>query len=165
VSRRVLPLLLAIVVAGCAVVSPRQTLAVDPDGTVVFSEGRKDICLAVEDGDGERIGEVCDVHIDPLTMGEAALFHLDDRVVLVAVLPLEVVEVRVEGPGDGTVQVLERIESDITTGFAVTELDPDTGPVELVGIDADDGIVDRSPPIELPPPGEVTAVRTGATDG
>lgn len=163
--RRVLPLLLTFALAGCAVITPRQTLEAYPDGTVVFAEGRKDVCLAVEDGDGERLGEVCDVRIDPLRMGEVALFHVPDRVVLVAVLPLDVVEVRVEVPGEGIEQVLERIESDITTGFAVAELDPDTGPIELVGIDADNGLVGRSRPIEVPAPGSAKGARSVGAGG
>lgn len=152
---------LALGASGCAVVSPRQTLAVLDDGTVAYAEGRKDVCLAVEDADGQELSRVCDVIIDPLQVGETALFHTGGRVVAIAVLPLDVAELRVQAEG-GLVEVVEPIESDITTGFAVLELDPALGAVTLVGVDANGGLVDESDPIELPPSGETSHASLGS---
>lgn len=145
---------LALVASGCAVVTPRQTLAVLDDGTVAYAEGRKDVCLAIERDDGVELSRVCDVEIDPLEVGEAALFHHADRVIVVAVLPLDVTELRIQTDDAGIAEVVEAIESDITTGFAVVELDESLGTVTLVGVDADGGLVDESEPIELPVAGQ-----------
>jgi hypothetical protein len=140
--------LLAVLLAGCAIVEPRQTLEVLDDGSVAFLRGRGDVCLAVEDAAGEVVSEVCGVRPDPLEMGEAAVLPLGDRDLLLAVVPGDVTDVEVRA-GDDPVAVVEVIPSDLTSGIALAELDPSLGSVTLIGRAADGTVVGTSDPVPL----------------
>lgn len=141
--------LLALGAGGCALVEPRQTLEVLDDGTVAFLHGRGEVCLAAEDDAGRLLAEVCGVRPDPLEMGEAGVLPLPGRHLLLAVVPGDVTEVEVTADGD-PVAVVAVTPSDLTTGIALLEVDPETGPVTLVGRDADGVVIGTTDPVPLP---------------
>lgn len=124
---------LAAALPGCGLLDARQTLVHLEDGRTLFAEGRRDICLRIESADGEIVDEECDLAEDALGMSEHTLFDLPDGRLLVGVAPVDVREVVVTI--DDREQVVETIESDLTTGFYLLELPAGVETVTVAGLD------------------------------
>lgn len=152
-------LLFAMLLAGCGLTSPRQTLVDLGDGRSVFAEGRPEVCLSVESPDDEVLSSVCDLVEDPLGMTEYAAFGADGGAVVVGIVPLDVTEVTVRA--DGEELPAETIASDLTTGFFVVEVPDGISTVEVVGYDEEGEPVDAPLTVEVPA-GDAT---TSGTEG
>lgn len=133
---------------GCSVVDARQTLLHLEDGRTLFAEGRRDVCLRIEDPDGEVVDEDCQFEENPLGMAEYGLFATPGGTLLVGIAPVDVAEVAVDV--DGRELEAELIESDLTTGFYLVELPADAQRATVVGRTAAGDPVDDPVPVELP---------------
>lgn len=142
-------LLLAVVLAlsGCGFLDARQTLRHLDDGRTVFAEGRRDICLRVEDPEGEVVDEDCDIVEDPLGMDQYSLFDLEGGTLLVGVAPVDVVEV--VATVDGRERKADLVDTDLATGFYLLELPADASDVTIEGRTAEAELVDDPVEVEL----------------
>lgn len=154
--RRLLGLAIALVLAGCAIGQPRQTLLRLPgDEASVYVEGRGQLCAGIEEG-GTGRAEVCELTADVEALQELALFGRSDHVVLVAVVPLDVAEVEIVA--DGTSVQLTPTPSDLATALLVAQVPRGPQRITLVLRDADGTQLQRVTVEELPDPGAVTRV-------
>lgn len=140
-------LVLALSLAGCGLLDARQTLRHLDDGRTLFAEGRRDICLRIEDAAGEVVDEDCDVAEDPLGMDQYSLFDVEEGTLLVGVAPVDVVEVLVTV--DGREHEAELVDTDLATGFYLLELPVDASEVSIEGRTDDGGSVDDPVRVEL----------------
>lgn len=144
-----------LVLAGCGLGSPRQTLLRSDDQQLtVYVEGRGRLCAGFEDGTAG--GQVCDLEADVERLEAAALYGRGDEIVVVAVLPFEVAEIEII-----TEQRSIRLEptaTDIATALLVARVPRGSDELVLVLYDADGTELQRATLSELPEPGEVVGV-------
>ena len=130
-TRAVLLLALVVSLAACGLVDARQTLRHLDDGRTVFAEGRRDICLRIEDGDGQVVDEDCEIVEDPLGMEQYTVFGLQEGALLVGVAPVDVVEVT--ATVDGREREAELVDTDLATGFYLLEIPAGASDVRIEG--------------------------------
>lgn len=148
-ARGGIALLLAVtvVLSGCGFLDARQTLRHLDDGRTVFAEGRRDICLRVEDPGGEVVDEDCDIVEDPLGMDQYSLFALEEGTLLIGVAPVDVVEV--VATVDGQQREADLVDTDLATGFYLLELPAEASDVTIEGRTAEGELIDDAVEVDL----------------
>lgn len=140
-------LVVVLALAGCGLLDARQTLRHLDDGRTLFAEGRRDICLRIEDPAGDVVDEDCDIAEDPLGMDQYSLFEVEEGTLLVGVAPVDVVEVLVTV--DGREHEAELVDTDLATGFYLLELPREASQVSIEGRTGDGDLVDD--PVRVEP--------------
>lgn len=140
-------LVVTLALAGCGFLDARQTLRHLDDGRTLFVEGRRDICLRIEDAAGDVVDEDCTIAEDPLGMDQYSLFDLEEGTLLVGVAPVDVAEVVVTI--DGQEREAELVDTDLATGFYLLELPAGASEVSIEGRTEDGAPVDDPVRVEL----------------
>lgn len=147
---------LALLLAGCALVSPRQTLANVGDDLTVFIEGRGEVCVRVEERTGgEVLRSECELVEDPIEVGPYVAFGFDDVTIVVAVVPVDVAAMDLEVDGEAVGSDVEPVSSDMVTALLVQELPPGEGTLTVAARDRFDDPLGTLE-IPLPVPGGTT---------